>query len=177
MQNEATTAAGSAADTGLPPVHDARARVLILGSFPGIASLTARAYYAHPRNQLWPILSALLQVPLTSLAYPARLDAVRSHGIAIWDVVDRCRRDGSLDAAIRDATANDFEPLLGQLPELRLVAFNGRLAARSLPWFAARGYETITLPSTSPAYAGLRFEQKLSAWRAITAPLRRPAPD
>ncbi len=152
---------------GLAPVHDARARVLVLGSFPGVASLQASAYYAHPRNQFWPIIAALTGRPLTTMAYDERLRAVRDSGLAIWDVVERCNRRGSLDSAIRDACENDFGPLLDQLPELRAVAFNGNRAARAEALFAARGYATHRLPSTSPAYAGLRFEAKLTAWRVL----------
>ncbi|MGE0798310.1 MAG: DNA-deoxyinosine glycosylase [Lautropia sp.] len=161
---------------GLPPVHDRNARLLILGSFPGVASLAARAYYAHPRNQFWPILGALLEEPLAALPYADRVARVRSRGVAIWDVVDRCLRPGSLDASIREAVANDFTALLERSPRLAAVAFNGRRAARSAPWFAERGLATFALPSTSPAHAGLSFERKLAEWRVLEAVLRPDQP-
>lgn len=156
---------------GLPPVHDPQARVLVLGSFPGVASLKAQAYYAHPRNLFWPIVSRIIDVDLVGLPYPARLDALRHGRIALWDVIQACRRDGSLDAAIRDAIAQDFGPLLSRLPHLRAVAFNGRRAARAQAWFVARGYRTFVLPSTSPAHASLPLPAKVAAWQALRDPL------
>ena len=162
--------------TGLAPVFDARARVLILGSFPGVASLQASAYYAHPRNQFWPILGALLNAPLPTMPYAERLGLVRSRGIAIWDVVDRCQRSGSLDSAIRDALDNDFEPLLARLPALSAIAFNGSRAARAAPYFTGRGYALHALPSTSPAHASRSVDDKLAAWRALS-PWLLPAGD
>ncbi len=152
---------------GLPPVHDARARLLILGSFPGVASLQAEQYYAHPRNLFWPTLATLLAEDLPALPYPQRLQRVRAHQIAIWDVIGQCFRQGSLDGAIREPVGQDFDGFLKQLPALQAVAFNGGLAARGEPWFRSRGYRTYRLPSTSPAYAALPAAQKLAAWRAL----------
>ncbi len=95
--------------TGLPPVIDQTTRTLILGSFPGIASLQAQQYYAHPRNQFWALLSALLQTDLQGMAYQQRLACLLQHGIGLWDVIAGCRRAGSLDSAIRAARANPFD--------------------------------------------------------------------
>ena len=161
---------------GLPPVHDRRARLLVLGSFPGVASLQARQYYAHPRNQVWPVLSALTGEDLVTLPYRQRLIRVRAHGIAIWDVIGECFRRGSLDGAIRDPVGQDFDAFLKQLPQLQAVAFNGSLAARGEPWFRSRGYRTWPLPSTSPAHAAMSAAQKLAAWQVLATELR-PAAD
>ena len=154
---------------GLAPVIGPAPRLLILGSFPGEASLAQARYYAHPRNRFWPILGALLDEPLPELAYEARLERLKARRIAIWDVLGACRREGSLDAAIRDARGNDFDALLAAMPGLGAVAFNGATAARAEPAFAARGLATFRLPSTSPAHAALSHEAKLARWSALRA--------
>lgn len=152
---------------GLAPVIGPAPRLLVLGSFPGGASLAQARYYAHPRNQFWPILGALLGEPLPSLEYAGRLERLKARRIALWDTLGACRRQGSLDAAIRDARGNDLGALLDALPGLGAVAFNGAAAARAEPVFAERGLATYRLPSTSPAHAGLAFEAKLARWRAL----------
>jgi hypoxanthine-DNA glycosylase len=150
--------------TGLPPIIDGQARVLILGSFPSPASLAAGQYYAHRQNHFWRILAAVLDQPLAEMDYAARQAAVKAAGIAIWDVYGACERPGSLDAAIRKGKANDFAALKKSAAAIRRVCFNGRTAGRFAPQLAALGYETIVLPSTSPAYT-LAFEEKLARWR------------
>lgn len=155
---------------GLPPVVDERARVLVLGSFPSAASLAAGQYYAHRQNQFWRILAAITGAPLAQLTYPARLEAVQAAGVGIWDVFGACRRQGSLDAAIRDGEANDFSRLKENAPHLGRVCFNGQTPGRFASHLAALGYETVVLPSTSPAHAGMSFEAKLAAWRAALRP-------
>jgi len=140
--------------------------VLVLGSFPSTASLTAQQYYAHPQNQFWRILGAVIEQPLKEMDYPARLAAVQAAGIAIWDVFASCERAGSLDSAIRNAVPNDLAALRKSAPELRRICFNGRTAARRIREVEAMGFEVRVLPSTSPAHAGMRFEEKLARWRA-----------
>jgi hypoxanthine-DNA glycosylase len=151
---------------GFAPVVDARVETLILGSFPGGASLARGQYYAHPRNQFWPILGMVLDEPLADLPYSCRLDRLLAHAIGLWDVLAACQRKGSLDADIRAAQANDFATLLRGLPALRRVLFNGRTAGRFAASFAARGLQVTVLPSTSPAHAALRLGDKVIAWRA-----------
>ena len=97
---------------GLAPVVGRASRLLVLGSFPGEASLAAGRYYAHPRNQFWPILARALGEPLVDWPFERRYRAVIAAGFAIWDVYAGCRREGSLDSSIRDAAQNDFESLL-----------------------------------------------------------------
>jgi hypoxanthine-DNA glycosylase len=139
--------------------------VLILGSFPSTASLAAGQYYAHRQNQFWRILGAVLGRPLAGMDYAARQAAVKAAGIAIWDVYASCEREGSLDAAIRAAVPNDFARLKEAAPRLARICFNGRTAGRLVRELEALGFETLILPSTSPANAGWSFERKLAAWR------------
>ena len=143
------------------------ATLLMMGSFPGEASLAAGQYYAHPRNQFWRLLSAVLDEALVPLNYPERLATLARHRIGLWDVIHTCRRQGSLDAAIRDAQAADFSWLRWDFPALHTVAFNGKTAGRFAPRFEAAGYRTLLLPSSSPAHAQLSFEQKRVEWRAL----------
>ncbi len=150
---------------GLPPVIDERARVLILGSFPSTASLAAQQYYAHPQNLFWRILGEIVGQPLKTLAYPERIAAARAAGIAIWDIYVSCSREGSLDSAIRDGIPNDLAGLKKSAPALRRVCFNGRTAARRIKEVEAQGFEVFVLPSTSPANAGTKYEDKLARWR------------
>ena len=159
---------------GLPPVLARSTRVLILGSFPGEASLAARQYYAHPRNHFWPIVGALLGEPLAELPYRTRVARIRARGVGLWDTIVACRRRGSLDGAIRDAERAEVSRVRRASPELALVCFNGQTAGRAEPVWRATGYRTLVLPSTSPAYTR-PFAEKLAAWRAIAACLPREA--
>lgn len=152
---------------GFAPVIRADAQLLILGSFPGRASLLAGQYYAHPRNLFWPILGRLIGIDLMAMAYADRLCAACDAGIAIWDVLASCLRQGSLDGDIRQARSNQFEPLLAVAPSLRAVAFNGAKAAGMAGWFAQRGLATYILPSTSPAHAALDLQAKLARWSVL----------
>src|SRR5688500_6423737 len=110
---------------GFPPVVDSDVERLILGSFPSEASLAAGQYYAHPRNQFWPLLAALLGEPLAEMPYPQRLQRVLAHRLGIWDVLDACDREGSGDASIRNQKANRFARLHRLAPRRKMVAFNG----------------------------------------------------
>ena len=150
---------------GLPPVIARHTRLVVLGSFPGAASLAAGQYYAHPRNQFWPLVSALLGQELGVLGYAQRLQALRAHGLGLWDVIGECRRDGSLDSAIRDARWNDLASLRRRAPGLVAVAHNGGASARAMRVTAGLGLQVFRLPSTSPANASWSFERKLAAWR------------
>ena len=157
----------SAVLVGLAPVVDANTRLVVLGSFPGVASLRAQQYYGHPRNHFWPILSALWNVDLTSATYAERLDAARAHGLGIWDVYASCEREGSLDSAIENARVNDLASLKRRAPQLQAIAHNGGESARAMRITRALGLPVHRLPSTSPANASWRFERKLAAWRAV----------
>ncbi|OYW50872.1 MAG: DNA-deoxyinosine glycosylase [Novosphingobium sp. 28-62-57] len=156
------------------PVVDGHTRVLILGSLPGEASLAAARYYAHPRNQFWRLVGAVIAEPLVELEYPARLEMLRNNGIGLWDTIASATRPGSLDAAIRDVQANALETLVEALPMLRCIAFNGaKSAAIGMVQLAGvTGIELVRLPSSSPAHAALTFEAKLEQWMNLRKFLR-----
>jgi len=144
-------------------------RLIVLGSFPGVASLQAGQYYAHPRNQFWPILSALWGVDLAALSYARRLAELRARGLGLWDVYARCERQGSLDSAIRQAEFNDLAGLCRRAPLLHAIAHNGAESARAMQRTSALGVPVLRLPSTSPANASWSFERKLQAWGEVFA--------
>ena len=156
------------------------AQILILGSMPGRASLNAVEYYAHPRNVFWSIMAALLNFDINQ-RYALRCGALKSSGVALWDVLRSCRRAGSLDTAIdpTSAEANDFSVFLQRQRKLRALFFNGAAAEalyrrHVLPGLGPSTFKYARLPSTSPAHAALTFEEKLRAWRAALLPhLRR----
>jgi hypoxanthine-DNA glycosylase len=150
---------------GLAPVVDADTRLIVLGSFPGVASLRAQQYYGHPRNHFWAILGAIWGVELKSASYDERLATARAHGLGLWDVYARCVRPGSLDSAIVNAQLNDLAGLQRLAPGLRVILHNGGESARAMRHTRALGLPVIRLPSTSPANASWSFERKLAAWR------------
>ena len=154
---------------GLAPVIARHTKLLVLGSFPGAASLQAQQYYGHPRNHFWPLLSALWGVDLVGMGYRQRLAELRRRGLGLWDIYASCRRQGSLDQAIEDAEYNDLASLRRRAPALRWVAHNGGESARAMRHVASLGYEVLRLPSTSPANASWSFDRKLAAWRAAFA--------
>lgn len=158
------------------PLARPDARVLILGSMPGAESLRRRQYYAHPHNRFWPIMGALFDAG-PELPYAERVARLLSRGVAVWDVLKRCERAGSLDGSIVPASEvpNDFARFLRAHPRIRAIFFNGakaeqvfqRRVAPSLPALPPRS----RLPSTSPAHAGLPAAAKLAAWRQVEAAL------
>lgn len=152
---------------GLAPVAGPQTRLLLLGSFPGEASLAARQYYGHPRNQFWPILGALWGLDLQALPYADRLAEMQARGLGLWDVYARCRRAGSLDSAITEAEPNDLAGLVARLPRLAAIAHNGGESARLMRLTRQLGVPVARLPSTSPANASWSFDRKLAAWQAL----------
>jgi hypoxanthine-DNA glycosylase len=151
---------------GLGPVIGKDTRLLVLGSFPGEASLRAQQYYGHPRNHFWPLLSALWGIDLAALPYDRRLAELRTRGLGLWDVYASCRRIGSLDSAIEEPALNDLAGLRRRAPKLSGIAHNGGESARSMRHTQTLGVPVLRLPSTSPANASWSFERKLAAWRA-----------
>jgi hypoxanthine-DNA glycosylase len=164
---------------GFPPVAAPDAQVLILGSLPGRMSLERRQYYAQPQNSFWRLMGALFGAG-PELPYEERKARLVAHRVALWDVCKAAAREGSLDAAIDLATVipNDFRTFLRAHPAIGLICTNGGTATRLyqrlvLPGLpaAARALPVHPLPSTSPAHAAMRFEQKLEQWRVVAAHL------
>lgn len=155
--------------SGFPPILDTRSRILILGSFPGVASLHQGQYYAHPRNQFWRLVGAALgQADLADWDYSSRVECLLSQGVGVWDVVQHCDREGSLDSRIRAATLNPLiHTLQTQAPALQRIGFNGALAWKWGRSLSAEGYQCFQLPSSSPAAASLSFAEKLARWQLL----------
>ena len=160
--------------TGLPPLISSQTRLLILGSFPGVASLQAQQYYGHPQNQFWRILSAVLgdiygHSPINTGAssYQIRSDWLLSKKLGVWDVYASCQREGSLDSNIRQAVLNDFSILKTLCPDLQAIAHNGSESFKHAKHTQNLGVPVFKLPSTSPANASWSFERKVAAWRDV----------
>jgi hypoxanthine-DNA glycosylase len=165
---------GAMAKFSFPPIVTPDAQLLILGTLPGEESLRLQQYYGHPRNHFWPLIAAIFgeAVPAN---YTDRVDLLKRHGCALWDVLESAERIGSSDAAIRNATVNPFAAFLADYPNIRTIAFNGQ-KARDLfrrhvlkPGLVLeQGFTTIDLPSSSPLYTK-SLEEKLGIWRAKLA--------
>lgn len=158
--------------SSFPLIVDKNTRILILGSLPGEESLRQQRYYAHPKNNFWLIIFRIFNQPIPE-TYEGKLSFLRSKGIGLWDVIHRAERVGSLDVNIRNATANDFELLLEQYPNIRMLAFNGRksqetfkrlvLGKQNLPADLVMEY----FPSTSPAHSYISLDQKAATWSVL----------
>ncbi|WCM92329.1 DNA-deoxyinosine glycosylase [Acidovorax sp. NCPPB 2350] len=182
MTPDAPGPAAPARLAGLGPLVSEGAVVLILGSFPGVASLRAGQYYGHPQNHFWPILQALWpQHPLPGRdRYAERCAWLLARGLGLWDVYAACEREGSLDTSIRNAAVNDFAALRARCPRLAAIAHNGGESFRharavraslGLPPAPHEGpVPSLRLPSTSPANASWSFERKRAAWAEAFAP-------
>ena len=165
--------------TGFAPLVGVAPRILILGSMPGVASLEQQEYYGKPQNAFWKIMGELFSAG-PELPYQERVEQLTARGIAVWDVLASCVRPGSLDSAIdmRTAATNNFTEFLTVHGRISHVFFNGRKAEEI---FQKRVWAEVAcirpdlarlcLPSTSPAMASLRFEQKLEQWRAVSSAL------
>jgi hypoxanthine-DNA glycosylase len=154
---------------GLPPIARPDARLFVLGSLPGDASLAARQYYAHPTNQFWRLLGSALGEELQALDYHARLELLAARHIGLWDVIASAKRAGSLDQAIREAAHNRIDHLLHDFPELRAIAFNGSTSAaagRKLIGEPPPGITLIHLPSSSAANTR-PLAEKAALWAVL----------
>ncbi|AOY67123.1 DNA-deoxyinosine glycosylase [Xanthomonas perforans] len=165
---------------GLPAHVRSDCRVLLLGSMPGVASLEAARYYAHPRNRFWPLMHALLGIDAAA-SYALRLQALLDHRVGLWDVIGQCERRGSLDTSIVAASivVNPLPALLATLPQLRMVACNGAAAAQAWrrhvqPRLSAQlcALPVVALPSTSPANAAWSLPRLAAAWQPLCDALR-----
>ena len=166
---------------GFPPIASAGARVLVLGSMPSVASLAREQYYGHPQNAFWPIMGRLFGAG-PELPYEARKMILIKRRVAVWDVLQSCRRAGSLDTAIeRDTeTPNEFVAFFRQHTQIGIVFFNGQKAESAFRRHVLEDLgplrdelQFVRLPSTSPAHAGRSFKEKLQAWRSVAVALTK----
>ena len=160
--------------TGLAPIVSPDTRLLVLGSFPGVASLKAQQYYGHPQNHFWRIIFAIFEAEPAAgpgvdcrSSYQIRTDWLLARGVGLWDVYASCEREGSLDSQIRHAQVNDLSALRQRCPHLAAIAHNGGESFKHARHSQALGLPVHKLPSTSPANASWRFERKLAAWREV----------
>lgn len=156
------------------PIVGYQPRIIILGSMPGVASLEAAQYYAHPRNVFWRIIQELFDIDHRA-SYTRRVAQLSRQPLILWDTLQVCRRPGSLDSNIAadSARANDFPRLLQRYPGIRAILFNGATAEKYFRQLVIPQLENdydialLRMPSTSPANASMSFEQKLTAWRRL----------
>jgi double-stranded uracil-DNA glycosylase len=162
---------------GFPPIAANNAKLIVLGSMPGEVSLQKQQYYGHPRNAFWPIMQELFAMP-AGLAYQQQQAYLISHGVAVWDVLQACRRTGSLDANIDQASIqpNNFLEFFGAHRDITQVFFNGGMAEKLYKKYVLPSLKHEftdlcyhRLPSTSPAFASLTWQQKTQAWQIIKA--------
>jgi hypoxanthine-DNA glycosylase len=155
---------------GLPPLLDARTRLVVLGSFPGVASLRTQQYYGHPQNQFWKIMATLLSpnaAEVLAMPYAERSQWLLNQGVGLWDVYAACEREGSLDSHIQNAQPNDLQSLRDHCPQLVAIAHNGGESFKHAKHTQALGFSVYRLPSTSSANASWSFSRKLQAWNEL----------
>jgi len=154
---------------GFKPIVPDDPKVLILGTMPSVASLEHAFYYAHPRNAFWPIMQTLLNT--TMKTEQQKTTRLQTCGVFLWDVLQACERQGSLDSAIKSPEANDFEWVFNTYPTLKVVAFNGKAAEKLFEQQVIKKQTLpqdliyLSLPSTSPANAQIKFEDKVLLWQ------------
>ena len=154
--------------SSFPPIINENSKILILGSIPGVKSLEMQQYYAHPQNKFWKIICEIFNEEFTT-NYQQRIEILEKHHIALWDVIDTCERKGSLDSEIRNEEANKIEELLQNFPNIKAIFCNGQKSYKNLQKILGKDFylPIFVLPSTSPAYAGLKYEEKLLSWQEI----------
>ncbi|PPZ93020.1 DNA-deoxyinosine glycosylase [Cloacibacterium normanense] len=150
------------------PIIDKESKILILGSIPGVKSLEMQQYYAHPQNKFWKIIFELFTEKFTT-DYDERIKILEKYHVALWDVIDNCERKGSLDSEIRNEEANKIGELLHNYPNIKAIFCNGQKSHKNLQKILPKDFHLpiIVLPSTSPAHASLRYEEKLKSWKMV----------
>lgn len=151
------------------PNIDEKSEILILGSMPGVKSLDEQQYYAHPQNRFWKLMSMFCHTDnLTELSYKNKLQILLKNKIALWDVIQSCSRDGSLDSNIKNEITNDIESLLKQFPNVKVICLNGNKAYFAFKKYfseISKRYKCYKLPSTSPANARYKTEDLYNEWQ------------
>ena len=153
--------------SSFPPIISEGSKILILGSVPGVKSLEMQQYYAHPQNQFWKIIFQLFEEDFTA-DYRKRTEIIRKNNIALWDVIDSCEREGSLDTKIRNEEHNDILKILRDHPNIKAVFCNGQKSFKNLKKILGKDSEipVFVLPSTSPLHT-VSFDKKLAEWEIL----------
>lgn len=153
--------------SSFPPIISEGSKILILGSVPGVKSLEMQQYYAHPQNQFWKIIFKLFEEDFTA-DYQKRTEIIRKNNIALWDVIDSCEREGSLDTKIRNEEHNDILKILRHHPNIKAVFCNGQKSFKNLKKILGKESEIpiFVLPSTSPLHT-VSFDKKLTEWEIL----------
>lgn len=152
-----------------PPVINENTVQLIIGTMPGEASLAAQQYYAHKQNKFWQIVHELFDAAFPPESYESKLDLLLKNRTGLWDALEHCEREGSLDSKIKHGKPNDFPSLFKTYPNVRRLFFNGKKAYELFTkhFDEIQGMEYVILPSTSPANATKKYPEKLAEWAVI----------
>ena len=151
-----------------PPIIDHNTRILFLGSFPSIASFEHSFYYAHSRNAFWPIMESIFKVTL--LDNEAKVAFCKAHQIGLWDVIGACERENSSDSNLKGIMPNDFDALLQDYPNIAVIGFTGKKAYDLFDkYFKHNPIQKVLLPSTSPAHAAMKKEEKMKIYKEFLA--------
>lgn len=150
-----------------PPIISQKSEVLILGSIPGVKSLEKREYYAHPQNHFWRLLFCIFNESFSS-DYQKKLHLLEKYNIALWDMIESCEREGSLDIKIKNEIANQIPDLLEEYPNIKVVFCNGQKSYKNLIKLVGKDFHLpiILMPSTSPLHT-IAFDKKLEEWKRI----------
>lgn len=153
--------------SSFPPLIDDQSEILILGSIPGVKSLEMQQYYAHPQNKFWRIILELLNEKFTE-DYTKRIEILKKHHIALWDVIDSCERKGSLDSEIKNEEANQIDELLEEHLNVKAIFCNGGKSYKNLQKLLGKNYKLpiFLMPSTSPLHT-ISFERKFEEWKKV----------
>ncbi len=153
--------------SSFPPIINANSKILILGSIPGVKSLEKQQYYGHPQNKFWKIIFHLFNEDFTE-DYIQKINILKKHRIALWDVIDSCERKGSLDSEIKNEEANQIPELLQKYPNIQAIFCNGGKSYKNLQKMLGKTsiIPFYLLPSTSPLHT-ISFEKKLESWKKI----------
>lgn len=150
-----------------PSVNN-KSKILILGSMPGVKSLTEQQYYAHPQNRFWKLMALICNnKDLPNKDYQEKLNILLEHGIALWDVIKSCDRAGSLDTDIKNEVPNDIERLLTKYPNIKKIFLNGNKSYTAFKKYFPNilsKYNCYKMPSTSPANARYRLDDLYEVW-------------
>lgn len=151
-----------------PPLLSATPKVLILGTMPSVKSLEQQEYYGNRQNVFWKLLFAVFEEPLSTV-YQSKVNLIQNHHLALWDVLQSCEREGSLDSAIKAEYPNNIPQLLQDYPSIQLIVFSSQNAAKYFKKYIGIevGIPMVTLPSPSGANARMTFDEKLKAWSSL----------